>query len=1571
MTSPPTSPKPRKGFRGFLRERYDNFKAHLRPPSQQFLNIPGSRSNSKSPAPRESLNSTSTAGETSFPAIQAEETLHQTNPLSVLAVDSSSHGFPATKHVAARSATASSTKDSFNTMSAIITTPEPTPTLSVLTRNPTWTGLGSALRTLHDAARLFPPLQSAIEGLISCIDTWELAVKNRESYEDLARELTALTKSLTQHMGESGSFRMTSCIANVSQWVLGYFSTWVASNGMNRSIEKEAQSLRVKQGHSVGSRLVGTISDEENLIKHYRKIESLFRQLQTDVNLSTWSIANEQLANTRLEALAPSKSALHDSALSAEISRRTCTEGTRTAILLGLNDWSCDPNAKDIYLMSGMAGTGKTTIACSLSEKLEERKQLAASFFCTRTSPECRQVQRIIPTIAYQLARYSIPFQVALCNILGNDPDIGLKNIGKQFERLLKEPLMAVKEAIPDNLVVVIDALDECEDRSGVERLLDLLFQFAGNIPVRFFVTSRPEPEIYMKMVLPAPGSRTILHLHEIEKSLVQADIALYLNEELGRFMSPSKEQIEQLSQRSANLFIYAATLVRHVRLGVPLGDHEKRLNSLLATTPRSTKQYAQLDGLYETVLKSALNKRDLDGEEIDVMRSVLRTVICAQEPVDIETLTSLVGLDDVQQARSAIQPLRSVLHISENSQLISTLHASFPDFLLNQERSGPFFCDMAIQCQTLVGQCFNIMRDQLRFNICDLPSSFLPDQDVHDLPDRVNKFISPPLSYACRYWAEHLRLCKSSEELFPMLDEFLSIRLLFWMEVLNLKRVMSIGMEALLKVKNWLQELGASSEVIRLAEDARNLVTTFTANPISQSTPHIYTSLLAFSPKSNTVSELHRSRTRGLIEAQGNGMNRRDAAALAIWKAESPIRMFAHSPDGARIMFGCENGTFGIRSAHDGTMIIGPIEAHDGDVWDVAFSPCGTRLATCSQDCTIRLWDARNGLPLADPIEGHSNPVLSVAFAPDGTRIASGSEDHTIRVWSAYSGIALTSPFEGHTDGVNSVAFSPEGTRIASGSDDFTVRVWNSIDGTPIAGPFTGHTRLVRSVAFSPDGTRIVSGSYDRSVRVWTADSGTLVAGPFEGHTDWVMSVAFSPDNKRIVSASKDGAIRLWDAHDAAPLAGLFDGHTDWVNAVAFSLDGMHIISCSSDCTIRVWSTLAAASTAIRPEGHTHWVLSVALSPDGTQIVSGSYDRTIQLWDAQTGVPIGDLLHGHTEAVRSATFSPDGTLIASGSDDHTVRIWSLQDKAPVAEPFNGHTNWVISVAFSPDGTRLISGSFDKTVRIWSIPDGNPVGDPLCGHTGSVTCVAFSPDGTRIISGSHDYTIRVWNNIDGAPAADPFEGHSSGIMTVSFSPNGALVASGSEDHTIRLWNSHDGTLTTAPLQGHTADVFVVAFSHDGTRVISGSADRTIRLWNSNDGTLIGGPFEGHTDAICSAAFSLDDTFAISGSADCTIRVWDTRPVSPMGHTSEEASESSYNPLILQSTLTNPFGHWLIREDGWVTDNADHLLFWLPPEALRSLITPHCSFIIGRFGSIKVDLSDALLGNRWRECHISP
>ncbi|CAE6535810.1 unnamed protein product, partial [Rhizoctonia solani] len=832
----------------------------------------------------------------------------------------------------------------------------------------------------------------------------------------------------------------------------------------------------------------------------------------------------------RLESLNPSKQAAYDSSLSIDINRRGCTEGTRVRVLADLNDWLYDSTASPVFWMDGMAGTGKTTIAFSFCELAEKRKILAATFFCTRSSADCRSMTRIIPTIAYQLARYSFPYRSALCEGLGRGTSIGSRNVLLQFEQLVKQPLQEMKDAMPKHSVVVIDGLDECEDRNGVELILDVLFRHTTDIPLRFLVTSRPEPEIYNRMPLQRPS----LHLDKVERSLIQADIELYLKEEL-QFISLSPADREQLVERTGMFFIYAATLVRFIASGPRSVDPHKRLWSLLSIVPDEAERLNHIDVLYTAVLKTALEA----GEREDIW-VVLRTVLLAQEPIDITTIVTLTGIKDPQRIISALRILQSVFNHPRSTGLASTFHASFPDFMFDNERSGPYFCDVTKISYVLAQRCFVAMKEQLRFNICNLETSFVSDDKIEDIHARTNNMIPSGLAYACRFWTNYLSSAHRSEDLLVMLDEFLCNRLLFWVEVLSLRREVVAGIEALLKTKQWLVHMGhASSKLVPLVEDARKFVTGFAASPASQSTPHIYISLLPFCPRSSSVYKNYWSRIKGILELRGSLMAQREVVALATWNFTTNILSIACSPQGDRVAVGCFDKTVRILDSYDGTTLVGPLDGHTELAHSVAFSPDGRLVASGSYDGTIRVWNANNGSPIcvahSNELEGHICYVNSVSFSPDGKRIVSGSAAGTIRIWDANDGALLLGPLEGHNDWVRSVAFSPDGALVASASDDRTVRLWNSQDGTPTSSPFAGHTHWVMSINFSPDGTRLASGSRDQTVRVWNISDGSLVTGPCEGHTGPVYSVAISPDGTQVASGSSDGTIRVWNIHDAS----------------------------------------------------------------------------------------------------------------------------------------------------------------------------------------------------------------------------------------------------------------------------------------------------------------------------------------------------------------------------------------------------------------------------------------------------
>ncbi|KAB5588999.1 Vegetative incompatibility protein HET-E-1 [Ceratobasidium theobromae] len=1387
-----------------------------------------------------------------------------------------------------------------------------------LMRSPAWAGLRSTLRSLHKRAVVFPPLQSAIGSVISSIGVMDMALVHPDDYEDLVSELKTLSEFLIRYLQKSKSRQMSEFIERIAM-----------------AIGEQAKRIDDKRNRETGSDLTETNHDIKELVECYRRIQGLFRRLQVNATLS-WSIAGDQLANRPIEGITPVKPASYDPQLSTDTNQWTCTEDTRMAILHDLNTWFCDPKTPNIYWMTSTASFGKlkTTLARTFCEISKKQKILGASFLCTRTIDECRDVGRIIPTIAYQLGCYSLPFQSAVCRILGSNPDISTWTISTQFERLVRDPILKVKNAIPEDLVVVIDALEECSDLNGVKSILEIFLQRGTDLPLKFFVTSQPEPAIWQTMQSQSFGPRSVCILHEIEQSFVQADIALYLSEKL-EFISPSKVEVQKLAELSGGLFIYAATAARYIQAGEGFATAYGRLSTILEANSDPDKKPMKIDKLYTIILTAALEER-LEDQERDLIRLVLWTTLCAREPVSVETLAALVGVNNSSLALAALQPLYPVIYVSEDGNTVSIFDLSFPDFMFDWVRSSLFFCDQPKHNQFLARRCFELMKEQLRFNICNLESSFVRDRDVKDLDDRVKQFISPALSYACRYWSDHLRQVTVPEELFPYIDEFLSQRLLFWMEASSAPRNLAAHIEDLIK-----------------------FVARFTANAVSESTPHIYVSLLPFCHQSSSVFKNFWKRTRGLAVARPKIIERR----LAIWNTGQAANSIAFSPDGTRLAFGTDDGTVTVRDVIDGKLVAGPLKGHEQWVLSVAFSADGKSIASGSSDSTILVWNANNGMRLAGPFRGHTDAVKSVTFSPDSTRIISGSWDHSVRVWGVQGSIPILAPFLGHTKSVNSVAVSPDGTRIISGSDDHTIQIWDAHRGTRVIPPLIGHSDSVTSVAFSPDGTRIVSGSKDCTILIWDAFHGACDSTPLTGHSSPVRSVAFSPDSAHIASGSDDKTVRVWRAVDGTPVGIPFWGHTKRVWSVAFSPDGTCIASSGDDCTIHIWN--AFANNFPSPQsGHTNHILSVAFSPDGTRIVSGSADESICIWGANDGSLVAGPMMGHSDWVMSVAISPDRTHIASGSDDHTIIIWDALDGSRIASPLQGHTGSVASVCFSPDGTRIVSGSSDMTLRVWSTRDYTLIGNPFKGHTGDVNSVAFSPSGAYIASGSNDNTIIIWDAFKGTRFAGPLKGHTGWVLSVAFSPDGTRIVSGSADKSIRIWSTRNGNRIAGPFNVHTDFIQSVAFSPDGRHIVSGSDDGTVVVSDANNGAVVAGPFKGHTSWVRSVAFSPDGTSVVSGSWDRTIRVWDVRSFISSAH------PRKHDPISTNHQKKYlPAAQITTNNDGWVTNQNSDLLVWVPPE-VDQYLPPHHTLLIGPQGSTPIDYKERLLGDDWRQCYSS-
>lgn len=475
-----------------------------------------------------------------------------------------------------------------------------------------------------------------------------------------------------------------------------------------------------------------------------------------------------------------------------------------------MHDWIRKPEAGSVYWLNGMAGTGKTTIAHSLCTQLDTTYQLGASFFCSRLLPECKKVNLIIPSIAYQLAQFSRPFKYALSRVLELDQDVHELSIQLQFKILIVKPLVDVRDALPESLVVVIDALDECDNQKCAGQILDALFTFTPDLPIKFLVSSRPESEIRDQMqkqeIDHRSSSRVVLH--ELDRCIVRADIEAYIREALDP-MKLGEREIAMLVERAGLWFIYAATVTRYIGYDNFKRNPHARLQTILSVSGEDDNNpYKDIDNLYTIILKAAISDPELSGWEREDIQQVLNTTICAREPLTIAALSGLLGLHDVGRVHAALRPLWSVLHVVEASGLVTTLHVSFPDYMFDSSRSKEFYCDLVAHNHTLAYCCFDFIRRARPH----LDTSML-DRTFIDLNATIRDAISSGLSYACRYWATHLQHVRRSPDIIERLEIFLSELLLLWMKVMDIEKRGHDRQEMLWQTERWCIVSGSKNQ--------------------------------------------------------------------------------------------------------------------------------------------------------------------------------------------------------------------------------------------------------------------------------------------------------------------------------------------------------------------------------------------------------------------------------------------------------------------------------------------------------------------------------------------------------------------------------------------------------------------------------------------------------------------------------------------------------------------------------------------------------------------------------------
>ncbi|CAG9980522.1 unnamed protein product [Clonostachys byssicola] len=1109
-----------------------------------------------------------------------------------------------------------------------------------------------------------------------------------------------------------------------------------------------------------------------------------------------------------------------------------CYQGTRTNLINQVLAWVDSDNSKTIFWLNGMAGTGKSTIARTISQELADKNKLGASFFFKRGEGDRGRATFFFPTIATQLARQIPSLAPFVRNEVEADPSINNKALSDQFDSLIVKPIQRLPKASQrQTLAIVVDALDECDYLDNVKRIIHLLSQVKNfsHICLKAFVTSRPELPIQLGFN-DIVGEYTDLLLQDIPKPIIENDITVFLEHELAvirldynkarpnRPLPPSwpgPEQIQRLVEMAIPLFIFAATVCRFIqdrRLGGPRDQLERILK-------RQGDQKSKLDATYLPVLDRLL--AGLNGsqknEVVGKFKKIVGSIVILGSPLSSYSLAQLLDIP-LDAIEDQLDYLHSALRIPlDSNEPVQLLHLSFRDFLVDPEKGGrpeefPFWIDEHRTHSQLALDCLRLLSTgtALKQDICNLKHPGMARTEVDQ--KTIDACLAPEVQYACRYWVFHWKGSKQTIQDDDQVHRFLTSHLLCWLEALSLLGNMS---ESLLMINDLVELLHDSNscEIERFLRDTQCVITSY--GSVVDSRPlQIYCTVTVFAPYQSIV--------------------RRTFSHL--------FPNWISSPPQVESSWGA---------------CLATLEGHSAGVHTVAFSPDSSWLASGSEDHTVKLWDAKIGA-LRTTLKGHIGKILAIAPSPDSSQIASVSGDGTVKLWDTTTGACITT-FDIKSFMVSVASFSPDlrwlsWPRLSNGD----LKLWE-IGPSHDTVSLEGHIKPAHAISFSYDSSRLASGSEDRTIKLWDIEAGINLA-KFEGHSGHIFCVAFSPNSHWLASGSADRTVKLWDIGTEACVA-TFESHRDYISSVAFS-PGSNWLASSSE-TIKLWDieTGVCKATYETPGGIPS---TIAFSPDSNRLASGSTSNTIGLWDMIR--TYNEALENHTVKVSIMEISPDSRYLTTLASDNTISLWDIT--GAFINIFKGHKDTVSCIKFSQDSKWFASGSHDSSIRLWDIAGAYRA--TLRGHYASVSRIAISPDSSWLASISKDKTIKVWDTATATCLATVRDSIDH-LLLIRISPDSRWFASGLVHGRVRLWENTGAGMVT--LIGHHRMICAIAISSDSKWVASASRDKSIKLWDMTGACTA--TLECPVNDNSCLAFSPDSNWLASASFGETLKLWDT------------------------------------------------------------------------------------------------
>ncbi|KAG8855650.1 hypothetical protein FRC20_000725, partial [Serendipita sp. 405] len=326
------------------------------------------------------------------------------------------------------------------------------------------------VKDASEASEVLIPLKVTAGIMITILETIRGVKTNKEDWATLGEHLATQIKGMQDNLSRCSIPHSTALLLAVNSYEQKLYNVLtkvrlVSSRGQVEGvfryrIDKEEIIELNRDVRIYWSDFIREISVQTHETVH--RVEKDVNKIKHGVNrveISVDSIGNDNQIN-KLAPLLSATGEDHD----------ICLHGTRTVVLKLIREWANDPNAPQLWWLTDVAGAGKSTIAKQMSTEWEREGRLGGCFFFDKTRPETTTRQWFCDTLAAQLANNQPQLRSSIAHGIEEiGPVLAVCLFEKKLQKLVVRPMKDVA------LVLVIDALDECDERDRALILRNLL----------------------------------------------------------------------------------------------------------------------------------------------------------------------------------------------------------------------------------------------------------------------------------------------------------------------------------------------------------------------------------------------------------------------------------------------------------------------------------------------------------------------------------------------------------------------------------------------------------------------------------------------------------------------------------------------------------------------------------------------------------------------------------------------------------------------------------------------------------------------------------------------------------------------------------------------------------------------------------------------------------------------------------------------------------------------------------------------------------------------------------------